>query len=59
VTKRVSIEAGLSMPWQKYVGTAGASVSIETFGASASYEVLYEKYGITAEAVIEKYEGLK
>jgi Transketolase len=47
------------MPWQKYVGTAGASVSIETFGASASYEVLYEKYGITAEAVIEKYEGLK
>ncbi len=59
VTKRVSIEAGLSMPWQKYVGTAGASVSIETFGASASYEVLYEKYGITAEAVIENYEGLK
>lgn len=58
VTKRVSVEAGLSMPWGKYVGSSGASVSIETFGASASYETLYEKYGITAANVVKTYEGL-
>ncbi len=58
VTKRVSVEAGLSMPWGKYVGTSGASVSIETFGASASYEVLYEKYEMTAEKVVSTFKGL-
>lgn len=59
---RVSVEAGLSLGWRKYVGDNGASISIEDFGASASYEVLYEKYGITAEAVVEaatKVRGTK
>lgn len=59
VTKRVSVEAGLSMPWGKYVGSNGASVSVETFGASASYEVLYEKYGLTAENVVKTFQGLE
>lgn len=58
VTKRVSVEAGLAMPWGKYVGSHGASVSIETFGASASYEVLYEKYGMTVSNVVKTFEGL-
>jgi transketolase len=58
VTKRVSVEAGLAMPWGKYVGSGGASVSIETFGASASYEVLYEKYEMTAEKVVATFKGL-
>ncbi|HEY7796847.1 MAG TPA: transketolase [Microbacteriaceae bacterium] len=58
VTKRVSVEAGLAMPWGKYVGSSGASVSIETFGASASYEVLYEKYGMTVSNVVKTFEGL-
>jgi len=59
VTSRVSVEAGLAMPWAKYLGANGASVSIEGFGASASYEVLYEKYGITADAVVEKFESVR
>lgn len=50
---RVSVEAGLSLGWRKFVGDHGESVSIEEFGASASYEVLYQKYGITATAVVE------
>lgn len=58
VTKRVSVEAGLAMSWGKYVGSGGASVSIETFGASASYEVLYEKYEMTAEKVVATFKGL-
>jgi transketolase len=50
VRARVSIEAGIALGWRTYVGDAGASISLEHFGASADYKVLYEKFGITAEA---------
>jgi transketolase len=49
VTARVSIEAGATFGWGRYVGTAGASVGIDHFGASAPAKVLYEKFGITAD----------
>jgi transketolase len=52
VTARVSIEAGLSLTWDKIVGTAGRSVSIEHFGASADYKTLFTKFGITTEAAV-------
>jgi transketolase len=48
---RVSVEAGLSLGWAKYVGL-GESVSIEHFGASADYKTLFSKFGITSEAVV-------
>lgn len=53
VRARVSVEAGISMPWRHLVGDKGRSVSIEHFGASADYKTLFEKFGITTEAVIE------
>lgn len=49
---RVSVEAGIAMSWRGIVGDRGRSVSIETFGASADYEVLYREYGMTTEHVI-------
>ncbi|WP_201292536.1 transketolase [Cellulomonas citrea] len=52
VTARVSVEAGIAMPWYKILGAHGQAVSLEHFGASASSEVLYEKFGITADAVV-------
>lgn len=52
VKARVSVEAGISLGWERYVGDAGRSVSIETFGASADYETLFEKFGITTDAVV-------
>ncbi|PPG60066.1 transketolase [Rathayibacter sp. AY1C7] len=52
VKARVSIEAGLSLGWQKYVGDAGRSVSIEHFGASADYKTLFREFGITTEAAL-------
>ena len=58
VTARVSVEAGVSMGWQKYVGTEGICISIERFGASAPYEVVYEKLGITVEAVVDAAKRL-
>jgi transketolase len=53
VTARVSVEAGIAMPWRHIVGDRGRSVSIEHFGASADYKTLFEKFGVTAEAVVE------
>jgi transketolase len=52
VTARVSIEAGLSLTWDRYVGIAGRSVSIEHFGASADYKTLFREFGITTEAAV-------
>ena len=52
VTKRVSIEAGIALGWAKYVGFEGASLSIETFGASASGNVMFEKLGFTVDNVV-------
>jgi transketolase len=53
VRARVSVEAGIALPWRGIVGDAGRSVSIEHFGASADYKTLFQKFGITAEAVVE------
>ena len=58
VTARVSVEAGISMGWSRYVGPAGASVSIETFGASASGEVMFEELGFTVDRVVEVARGV-
>jgi transketolase len=52
VAARVSVEAGLAMSWQRYLGTHGRAVSIEHFGASADYKTLFREFGITAEAVV-------
>lgn len=52
VTARVSVEAGISMPWHRFVGLNGRTVSLEHYGASADYQTLYREFGITAEAVV-------
>lgn len=51
VKARVAVEAGIAMPWYRFVGDAGEIVSIEHFGASADYKTLFREFGITAEAV--------
>ena len=52
ITARVSVEAGLRLGWERYVGERGRSVSIEHFGASADYKTLFREFGITAEATV-------
>ena len=52
ITARVSVEAGLALGWRGIVGDRGRSVSIEHYGASADYQTLFDKFGITTEAVI-------
>jgi transketolase len=53
VRARVSVEAGLALGWRGFVGDAGECISLEHFGASADYKVLFEKFGLTAERVAE------
>ncbi len=53
VKARVSVEAGIKMGWEKYVGDLGECISVEKFGASAPVEVVMEKYGFTPEHVYE------
>ncbi|MFE3292378.1 transketolase [Rhodococcus sp. NPDC059234] len=51
VRARVSVEAGIAMPWYRIIGDAGEAVSIEHFGASADHKTLFREFGFTAEAV--------
>lgn len=51
VTKRVSIEAGVTDLWWKYVGTAGTCLGIDRFGLSAPGPVVMTELGMTADAV--------
>ncbi len=53
VTARVSIEAGVTTGWQKWVGAQGVAIGIDHFGASAPYERLYEEFGFTAAHVVK------
>ncbi len=48
---KVSIEAGSTMGWDRWVGPRGISVGIDHFGASAPFQEVYRRYGVTAEAV--------
>ena len=52
IKARVSVEAGIAMPWYRFVGDAGEIVSIEHFGASADYQTLFREFGFTDEAVV-------
>jgi transketolase len=57
---RVSIEAGCTFGWHRFVGRDGLAIGVDTFGASAPYSVLAEKFGFTPELVVEtikKYFG--
>ena len=52
VRARVSVEAEVSMGWREFVGDAGRIVGLDHYGASAASTVLYEKFGLTADAVV-------
>jgi transketolase len=52
VRARVSVEAGIAMSWHRLVGDDGECVSIEHYGASAPYQVLFEQFGFTPDRVV-------
>jgi len=58
VTKRLAVEAGISMGWCKYVTSDGDTVSVDRFGASAPGGVCMEKFGFTVDNVLAKAKAL-
>jgi transketolase len=58
VTARFAIEMGRSLGWDKYIGTQGSMLTIDTFGASAPDKVVMEKYGFTAANVVKQASKL-
>jgi transketolase len=53
IKPRIAIEAGSTQGWHRYVGHRGEVIGVDHFGASAPYKVLYEKFGITSNRVVE------
>jgi transketolase len=53
VRARVSVEQASAFGWGKYVGDAGHSIAMRSFGASAPLKQLLHKFGFTVEAVVE------
>ena len=58
VTARIAIEAGVSMGWERYVGSNGAIISMPGFGASAPGGTVMEKFGFTSDNIIQKASEL-
>ncbi len=51
--KKIAIEAASGMCWYKYIGNKGKVIGLNHFGASAPYQELYEKFGISSDAIVE------
>jgi transketolase len=57
-SKRMSVEAGTSFGWDRYVGRCGIKISKDDFGASAPFKTLQKKFGFTADHIYEKAKEL-
>jgi transketolase len=58
ITARISIEAGSTMGWHKYVGERGKIIGIDSFGISAPYQEIYAHFKLTADEIVKKAKEL-
>ena len=56
-SRRVSIEAGITLPWRRWIGDGGLAIGIDRFGASAPDKVLAQKFGLTVDSVTERIQS--
>ncbi len=56
IKARVSVEAGVKLGWERYLGEFGEAISIEKFGSSSPGEINMEKYGFTPDNIKETAE---
>ncbi len=47
----VSVEAGVTLGWERYTGSGGINIGVDSFGASAPIEALYQHFGLTGPQV--------
>lgn len=55
---RVSVEAGVTISWERWLGGNGVALGVDSFGASAPYKEIYKRYGLTVEHIVEVATGL-
>jgi transketolase len=55
---RVSVEAGITLPWYRWVGERGRVLGVDRFGHSAPGELVLERYGLTAGAIVDAVRAL-
>ena len=58
VRARVSIEAGITAGWERWIGDHGVAIGVDRFGASSPYQRIYEELGLTPESVAATAEAL-
>ncbi|KAL6851510.1 hypothetical protein ACP4OV_020443 [Aristida adscensionis] len=58
VTSRISIEAGVTFGWEKYIGQKGKAIGVDRFGSSAPAGKLYKELGLTVENVVATAKAL-
>ena len=56
---RIAVEAGISMGWERWAGDSGRIISVNKFGASAPFEILYKEYGLTVDSIVNTANELK
>jgi transketolase len=54
ITARISVEAGVTIGWEKWVGSRGRTIGVDKFGASAPYKKIYQEYDLTVEEIVEQ-----
>ncbi len=58
VTRRLSIEAGVSLGWDRWVGPDGAIMAVDVFGASSPAATIFEHFGFTIDHATEVARGV-
>jgi transketolase len=58
IRRRISIEAGCTQGWCEWIGDAGAAIGIDSFGASAPAGELFERFGFTVDAIVDRAETM-
>ncbi|MGQ0697921.1 MAG: transketolase [Panacagrimonas sp.] len=58
ITKRVSVEAGITLYWRTFVGDAGIAMGVDSFGESAPAPAVFKHFGLTVDGVVAKVQGL-
>ncbi|KRA83219.1 transketolase [Altererythrobacter sp. Root672] len=54
---KVSVEAGVTLGWERFIGNDGLAIGLDRFGASAPAEVLFRHFGFSAEAIVPKIKA--
>jgi transketolase len=58
VTARLSVEQAVTLGWERYVGLSGRIIGMHTFGASAPFKALQQKFGFTPENIVSAAKEL-